>query len=196
MSQGQTVCSYVVAACPGPAASPHGVALRTLLAWVLLQGGGCRGCSWEWCREQAETSWFPASMSLAKSCGGPPPPVWPQGEEGIKKKKRENVGFVLAGELEPQGMSGKPQLGLPSSSARRDTPAGRQKGLLSPRPSNTEHKAQPWPAGGLQKEGVLPRSGSPQAGQRLLAPGGRWGSLEAETSTGGTGRPVLSLLSA
>lgn len=46
-------------------------------------------------------------------------------------------------------MSGKPQLGLPSSSARRDTPAGRQKGLLSPRPSNTEHKVKPSP--GLQE---------------------------------------------
>ena len=63
----------------------------------------------------------------------------------LKKKKKENAGFVLAGELEPQGMLGKPQLGLPSSSARRDAPAGWQKGLLSPRLSTTEHKVKPSP---------------------------------------------------
>lgn len=138
------VRSYALAACPGPTALPHGFAPRPPLAWVLLRGGGCRGRGWERCREAAEFSWFPACMTSAKYCGGPPPPVWPQGEEGMKKKK-ENVGFVLAGELEPQGMSGKPQLGLPSSSARHDAPAGRQKGLLSPHPSNMERKAKPIP---------------------------------------------------
>lgn len=73
--------------------------------------------------------------------------------------------------------------------------------LLSPRAREHEVKpslgargeAQPWPPAPLWKGGFLPRSGSPPAGRRLLAPGGLLG---AETSTGGTGRPVLSPLPA
>lgn len=97
-------------------------------------------------------------------------------------------------------MSGKPQVGLPSSSARRDAPAGRHKGLLSPLRSKTEHKVKPSPGprelcgkGGFCREAAAHRQGR---GCSLQVANGAEGSLGAETSTGGTRTPVLSPLPA
>lgn len=105
-------------------------------------------------------SWFPASMTLAKNCGGPSSSCFASRRRGNEKKK-ENVGVFLAGELELHGMLGKPQLRLPSSSTRCDALAGWQKGLLSSLPSDTEHKVKP---SFTVEEGFVPRSSSPQAG--------------------------------
>lgn len=128
--------------------SPHSVIPPALLAQGLLWGGGCGNTAGS--RELTGNSCFPASATLATCCGTPPPPAWPQGEEGIKKKKGK-CWFCFGWGAGATRNVGKPQLGLPCSSARHGALARRHKGLLPPCLAETEHKAQSWPTGALGK---------------------------------------------